>query len=88
MKKIIALSLVAALFAAAPAVKAQEAGGLGGACVGCCFGFRTAIDYNDGQKLNVHDILDILSIGRIWSAIEGYNGTTRSEMHKSEPAYF
>ena len=91
MKKFLALSLAAALLAVsvpAQAAPAEGRGGLGGAIVGCCFGFRTMAAYNDGKSLHIHDILDLFWIGHIWDAIEGWGGTTYSEMHKSDPAYF
>ena len=87
MKKLLALALAAALFAA-PSAHAHESGGLAGAFVGCCFGIRTAADWNDGKNINVRDILDLIWIGRIWSAVEGWSGTTRSDLHSAEPAYF
>lgn len=87
MKKIIAIAVLAA-FLVAPAVRAAEAGGLGGACVGCCFGIRTVAAWNEGKKLHVRDILDLLSIGRIWSAISGYQGITTSDLQKEAPEYF
>ncbi len=86
MKKLIAITALSALLAA-PAICAEK-GGLGGACVGCCFGIRTVAAYNEGKKLHVRDILDLLSIGRIWSAISGYQGITTSELHSEAPAYF
>ena len=89
MKKLIAITALSALLAA-PAICAekQEAGGFGGACVGCCFGIRTVAAYNEGKKLHVRDILDLLSIGRIWSAISGYQGITTEDLKKEAPAYF
>ena len=86
MKKFLALSLAAALLAAATPAKAE--GGIAGGIVGCCFGIRTAAAYNEGKSLHVRDILDWLCIGRVWSAIEGYNGTTLSDLHEEAPRYF
>ncbi len=88
MKKIIAITALSALLVA-PAICAEKKdGGFGGACVGCCFGIRTVAAYNEGKKLHVRDILDLLSIGRIWSAISGYQGITTSELQKEAPGYF
>jgi hypothetical protein len=92
MKKFLAITLAVVLtLSASPVVKAEaapERGGFGSAMVGCCFGFRTMIAYNDGKKLHIHDILDLLAIGHIWDFFEGWGGTTQSDMQKSEPAYF
>jgi hypothetical protein len=91
MKKFLALFLAAALLAVstpAQAAPAEGRGGFGGALVGCCFGFRTMAAYNDGKSLHIHDILDLLWIGHIWDAIEGWSGTTYSDMQKADPAYF
>ena len=91
MKKFLALTLAAALLAVsmpAQAAPAEGRGGFGGALVVCCFGFRTMAAYNDGKSLHIHDILDLLWIGHIWDTIEGWSGTTLSDMQKSDPAYF
>ena len=32
--------------------------------------------------------LDLIFIGRIWSAFEGWTGTTRDDLHRAEPSYF
>ncbi len=88
MKKFIAIAVLAA-FIAAPAVRAaDEPGGLGSCCVGYCFGIRTVAAYNEGKKLHVRDVLDLLGIGRLWSALSGYQGITTSELQKEAPAYF
>ena len=93
MKKLVFAAVAAATLAVAtPATVRAEAapqrGGFGSAMVGCCFGFRTMIAYNDGKKLHIHDILDLLTIGHIWDFFEGWGGTTQSQMQKSDPAYF
>ena len=93
MKKTLAIALAAILaLSAVPTTRAESAddgrGGFGPALVGCCFGFRTMAAYNDGKKLHIHDILDLLWIGHIWDFFEGWNGTTYSQMQKAEPAYF
>lgn len=91
MKKFLALSILAATLVAsvpAQAAPAEGRGGFGGAVVGCCFGFRTMAAYNDGKSLHVHDILDLLWIGHIWDTIEGWGGTTLSDMQRTDPGYF
>lgn len=90
MKKYLTLAIVAALLAVSAPVQAaqREAGGPVAGLVGCCFGMRTAAAWNDGKQLSIRDILDLLWIGRIWSAITAWGGTTASEMHSSEPQYY
>ena len=91
MKKILAIALVAAIFMAAPAAKAEAAagrGGIAGGLVGCCFGIRTAAAYNEGKSINIREWLQFLWVGYVWAALEGYSGTTTSDLQKSEPAYF
>ena len=90
MKKILMmLAIAAAVFAAIPAeAKDREPGGIAAGLVGCCFGMRTAAAWNDGKKLDLHDILDLLWVGRIWSAIEGWSGTSASELHDQSPVYY
>jgi hypothetical protein len=90
MKRFLAPLVAAALLAAAPApaANASNTGGPMGACIGCCFGIRTVADWNGGKRINVRDILDLIYIGRIWSAFEGWTGTTRDDLHRAEPSYF
>ena len=52
MKKIAIAALAALMLATAvPAYAAPRRGGLVGGIVGCCFGIRTAGDYNDGKDI-------------------------------------
>ena len=88
MKKILAIALAAAVFMAAPAAQAREAGGLMGGIVGCCFGLRTAADWNEGKKIHLCEWLNFVGVGPIWAFVEGWSGTTRSQLQKDEPAYF
>ena len=87
MKKILAIVLAMAIFAAAPAAQAKAAEGRGG-IVGCCFGIRTAAAYNEGKSINIREWLQLIWIGNVWAAFEGYSGTTTSDLQKTEPAYF
>lgn len=92
MKKLFILSLVAMLsfsvMAAEPGAQQRQPGGIGAACVGCCFGIRTVAAWNEGKNLDIRDILDLLSIGRIWSAISGYQGITATQLHNQAPLYY
>jgi len=93
MKKF-TMAIVAALMLATviPASAAQQRGGLMGGLVGCCFGIRTAGDYNDGKDISVREWLRIVPIVgfvvAILDTVDGYHGVTRSELHASEPSYF
>ena len=83
MKKILAIALVAAIFMAAPAAQAREAGGPVGGCIGCLFGIRAAADWNEGKNISLCEWLNFVGVGPIWAAIEGWSGTTRSDLQKS-----
>ena len=91
MKKFLALSLAAALLAVstpAQAAAAEGRGGLVGGLVGCCFGIRTAAAYNEGKSINIREWLQLIWVGYVWAALEGYSGVTTSDLQKAEPAYF
>lgn len=90
MKKYLTLAIVAALLAvSAPAAQAaRQPGGAMAGLIGCCFGMRTAAAWNDGKNLGIRDILDILAIGRIWSAITAWGGTNTSDLHAEGPQYY
>lgn len=93
MKKIIAIALIvsfvcAAVAPSAFAVKEREPGGFVAGLVGCCFGIRTAAAYNSGKDLHIRDILELLTIGHIWSFFSAYGGMTSEDLHASDPAYF
>ena len=92
MKKILAIALVAAIFMAAPAAQAREAGGLAGGIVGCCFGVRTAAAWNEGKNLDIREWLRIVPFVNIVIAVldtaDGYSGVTRSQLHAETPTYF
>lgn len=94
MKKITTIAMAALMLATAVpmASAATQRGGLVGGIVGCCFGIRTAGDYNDGKDISVHEWLRIVPIVNIVIAVldtlDGYKGVTRSELHAAEPTYF
>lgn len=93
MKKITTAAVAALMLATAiPATAAPQRGGLVGGIVGCCFGIRTAGDYNDGKDISIREWLRIVPIVSIVVAIldtiDGYKGVTRSELHAAEPTYF
>ena len=93
MKKIATAALAALMLATAvPAYAASQRGGLVGGIVGCCFGIRTAGDYNDGKDISIREWLRIVPfvgfVVAILDTIDGYKGVTRSELHAAEPTYF
>lgn len=92
MKKTLAIALAAVLtLAAAPAVKAEAAPGRGGICgglIGCCFGIRTAAAWNEGKNINIREWLQLVWVGYVWAALDGYSGVTTSDLQKSDPGYF
>lgn len=96
MKKLVFAALAAACLAmtvpsAAVAAEAHK-GGLVGGIVGCCFGLRTAADYNDGKDVSVREWLRIVPfvsfVVAILDTVDGYNGVTRSQLHAEQPSYF
>ncbi len=87
MKKLIAFSLVALfILGSAPVVQAQQGqrGGVAGLFVGCCFGIRTAGQYNEGKDLHFRDwgrIIPIVNIVlAVWDGIEGAQGITTHDL--------
>ena len=85
MKKTLAILLAAALTTAAvPSVHAREAGGCIGGFVGCCFGMRTAADYNEGKDLSLRDWIRAIPfvsiVGAVWDTIDGYHGVTNGDL--------
>ena len=93
MKKIIAIALIASFVCAAVApsafaVKEREPGGFVAGLVGCCFGIRTVADWNEGKNINIREWLQLVWVGYVWAALEGYSGVTTSDLQKSDPGYF
>ena len=87
MKKLLAFALVAALLVSAvPATQAQQQdrGGVIGLVVGCCFGIRTAGQFNEGKDLHFRDwgrIIPVVNIVlAVWDGIEGAQGITTSDL--------
>ena len=92
MKKYLAIALAAVLtLAATPSVKAEAAPGRGGflgGVGGCCFGIRTAAAWNEGKNINIREWLQLIWIGNLWAAFDGYSGVTTSDLQKTDPGYF
>jgi hypothetical protein len=86
MKKIIVTGLIA-LFVVGmtPQVEAQtERGGVAGLFVGCCFGIRTAGQWNEGKDLHFRDwgrLIPLVNIVlAVWDGIQGYEGITSRDL--------
>lgn len=90
MKKFLMLVVVAAMMAVSvPAAQAaHQSGGPMAGLIGCCFGIRTAAAWNDGKDLSIRDILDLIVVGRIWSAISGWGGTSTSDLRSEGSQYY
>lgn len=89
MKKIIVTSVAVLLMAGMmPQTEVQaarpNAGGVGGLLVGCCFGVRTAGQWNDGKDLHFRDwgrLIPVVNIVlAVWDGIQGYEGITTSQL--------
>lgn len=72
--------------------KARKPGGVSACCVGCCFGRRAALDYNDGKSISPREWAECLPfisfISRLATCIDAYGGATRSVLHDEAPAYY
>ncbi len=64
--------------------QAAERGGVIGFFVGCCFGVRTAGQFNEGKDLHFRDWGRIIpyvgAVFAIWDAIEGAQNTTTTQL--------
>lgn len=86
MKKWIACSMVALLvFSAVPVAEAQsQRDGLSGLLVGCCFGIRTAGQFNSGKDLHFRDwgrLIPFVGIVlAVWDGMEGAQGVTTDNL--------
>jgi len=86
MKKIVAITLVAALIMTGMATTTfagEGRGGFMGFIAGCCFGIRAAGDYNEGKEVHWREwVLLIPYLGivfALWNGIDGAGGKTTSE---------
>jgi len=84
MKKF-AIALVALLLVAgsvSPAVAAGR-GGVMGFIAGCCFGVRTAGDYNEGKEVHWRQWVRVIPyvglIFAIWDGVDGAGGKTTAD---------
>ena len=96
MKKLGFVLLASAMLLAVPMhTQAQAAGGRGGPVgfvVGCCFGVRTAAQWNDGKDLHFRDWGRIIPyvgvVFAIWDGIEGAQGTTTTSLQATYGAQY
>lgn len=63
-----------------------------GGLIGCCFGLRTAADYNEGMEVSLREWLRCAPFVGFFVCImdifDGYNGVTRSELSARQPTYY
>ena len=89
MKKILVTGLAVLLLVGMAAQSQAQAthpdrGGVGGLLVGCCFGIRTAGQWNDGKDLHFRDwgrVIPVVNIVlAVWDGIQGYEGITTQQL--------
>jgi hypothetical protein len=89
MKKWLAGLLVGAALLSAPAITEaqQQRGGIGGFLVGCCFGVRTAGEFNAGKDLHFREWARLIPyvgvVFAIWDGIDGAQNVTTSQLQQS-----
>ncbi len=96
MKKLgvllLASSMLLTVSMQAEAQTAQGRGGIGGFLVGCCFGVRTAGQWNEGKDLHFRDWGRIIpyvgAVFGIWDGIEGAQGKTSSDLQATYGAQY
>lgn len=87
MKKLIAMAMVATvLVTSAPLAQAEGEGRGGpmGFIAGCCFGLRTAADYNDGKEVHWREWCMLIPyvnvVFAVWNGVDGASGVTNAEL--------
>ncbi len=74
------------------AATARKRGGVMACCVGCCFGRRTALDYNDGMSISPREWAGLIPfIGifpHIATCLDAFAGVSRSQLHDEAPTYY
>ena len=97
MKKFMVALMVAVLLTGLlPLADAQAQGsgrgGIGGLLVGCCFGIRTAGEWNEGKDLHWREWCTRLPyvgvIFSIWDGVEGVQGRTTTSLADEYGANF
>ncbi len=95
MKKFLIVMATVAMLAGATATSeatAQGRGGIGGLLVGCCFGIRTAGEWNEGKDLHWREWGRLIPYAGIvffiWDGVEGAQGITTSDLAEQYGANF
>ena len=95
MKKLIIAVLAAATLAMAVpsvAVAGDGRGGCMGGLIGCCFGIRTAADYNEGYDISLREWMRYVPVIGFFVAImdtfDGFSGVSRGELSARSPTYY
>ena len=83
-QKVLALIVCFSLMTSLTSFSDSGRGGLMGFISGCCFGVRTAGEYNDGKEIHWREWGRIVPfvgfIFGIWDGIEGSEGITNQEL--------
>ena len=94
MKRMVCTLLAAAslLGAVSQAAPAPGRGGVVGFFVGCCFGLRNGLAWNEGKDLHFRDWGPIIPfvgiVVSIWNGIETMNGATNKDLAAMYPGNF
>ncbi len=72
--------------------KPRKPGGVKAFCIGCCFGRRAALDYNEGKNISPRELAGIIPfiniIASLANASDAFDGVSRSQLHDEAPAYY
>ncbi len=96
MKKcsLVLLAVVALLYfpIQTQAQEVTNSGGVAGFFVGCCFGIRTAGQWNEGKDLHFRDwgrmIPFVSLVIAVWDGIDGAQGITTSDLQEQYGAQY
>jgi hypothetical protein len=96
MKKILVVLLAVAFCSAAPiqseAAGTADRGGVVGFLVGCCFGIRNGVAWNEGKDLHFRDwgvIIPVVGwVIAVWNGIDTAGGITSKELASMYGSHF